>query len=156
MIWTHSSSISGNRVWINDGNGTFTDSGQSLGNHVSLDVSLGDVDGDGDLDAFVANFDQGNRVWINDGGGTFTDSGQSLGNHGSTGVSLGDVTVTAIWTPLLPTLMKATVCGSMSNQQIISITKTSNQVAVVQGSQVTYTIVVANHGPGRCDRCNGH
>ncbi len=44
--------------------GSFTDSGQTLGNHYSFSVSLGDVDGDGDLDAFVANHDA-NRVWLN-------------------------------------------------------------------------------------------
>ena len=52
-------------MWFNDGSGTFTDSGQSLG--VSgTSVSLGDVDNDGDLDAFVANSGS-NKVWINDG-----------------------------------------------------------------------------------------
>ena len=38
----------------------------------SHNVSLGDVDGDGDLDAFVDNRNQGNKVWINDGTGNFT------------------------------------------------------------------------------------
>jgi hypothetical protein len=59
-------------------------------------VSLGDVDGDGDLDAFVANAasvatgeGQPNKVWLNDGQGLFTDSGQNLGNSCSTDVALG-------------------------------------------------------------------
>ena len=72
-------------------NVTFTDSGQSLGSSKSFGVSLGDVDGDGDFDAFVANKGQSNKVWINDGNGTFTDSGQSLGTSDSRGVELGDV-----------------------------------------------------------------
>ena len=55
----------GNRVWLNDGSGNFTDSGQSLGTYMSNSVSYGDVDGDGDMDAFVANYGQGNRVWLN-------------------------------------------------------------------------------------------
>ena len=50
--------------FLNDGSGNFTDSGQSLGNHRSLGAALGDVDGVGDLDAFIANFVQGNRVWL--------------------------------------------------------------------------------------------
>jgi len=48
-------------------------------------VILGDVDGDGDLDAFVANGhtdDTGelNTVWLNDGLGGFEDSSQRLGS----------------------------------------------------------------------------
>ena len=54
----------------------FVDSNQALGNSNSQDVSLGDLDGDGDLDAFVANWPQPNKIWLNDGNGTFTDSGQ--------------------------------------------------------------------------------
>jgi hypothetical protein len=80
-----------NRVWVNDGSGSFSDSGQALGYSDSRAVALGDVDGDGDLDAFVANANQANRVWVNDGSGAFTDSGQALGSSVSSGVALGDV-----------------------------------------------------------------
>jgi len=56
----------------------FVDSGQRLGEGASWQVALGDVDGDGDLDAVVANEDIGGVVWLNDGTGHFTDSGQRL------------------------------------------------------------------------------
>jgi len=68
----------------------FADSTQSLGARSSLWAELGDLDGDGDLDAFVAN-DGANTVWLNDGSGYFTDSGQSLGNAYTTSVALGDL-----------------------------------------------------------------
>ncbi|MBU1537941.1 VCBS repeat-containing protein [Myxococcota bacterium] len=78
-------------VGIAASSGLFVDSGQSLGSYKSRSVSLGDLDGDGDLDAFVANEYQGNRVWLNDGSGNFTDSGQSLGSLQRWSVSLGDL-----------------------------------------------------------------
>jgi hypothetical protein len=71
---------------------SFTDSGQRLGTGHSWDVALGDLDGDGDLDAFVANSEQDespNTVWFNDGYGYFTLSDQTPGF--SQGVSLGDL-----------------------------------------------------------------
>ncbi|MCH8840548.1 MAG: VCBS repeat-containing protein, partial [Planctomycetes bacterium] len=53
---------------------------------------LGDLDGDGDLDAFVANsIAEANLVWTNDGSGTFTDSGQTPGTSPSYDVMLGDL-----------------------------------------------------------------
>ncbi len=78
------------KVTVESG-GIFVDIPQSLGSSWSHGVSLGDLDGDGDLDAFVANVSgQANRVWLNDGKGTFT-SGQTLGNSSSFGAALGDM-----------------------------------------------------------------
>lgn len=79
-------------VWLNDGNGNFSDSGQSLGAAWTYAVALGDLDGDKDLDAFTASwFPNANKVFWNDGNGNFTDSGQNLGTAASIGVTLADV-----------------------------------------------------------------
>ena len=84
-------------VWLNNGQGVFTSSGQSLGGSPGLDVALGDLDRDGDLDAFVANGDpqrvrsEPNKVWLNNGSAVFSDSGQNLGNALSQAVALGDL-----------------------------------------------------------------
>ena len=81
-----------NRVYTNDGTGTFTDSAQELGSSYSTSVALGDIDDDGDLDMIVGNgIDQPNRIYTNDGTGIFTDSGQALGSSDSTSVALGDI-----------------------------------------------------------------
>jgi len=80
-----------NVVWINNGDATFTNPGQALGQGRSLSVAFGDLDGDSDLDAMVANFNEPNTVWTNDGNGTFTNSGQALGNNNSRTVALGDL-----------------------------------------------------------------
>ena len=61
------------RVLLNDGSASFLDSGQRLQNPRlpgaagSGSVALGDLDGDGDLDALVATA-KGAAVWINQGG----------------------------------------------------------------------------------------
>ena len=78
------------RTAVSFGSGLFSDDGQTLGNHSTRSVAVGDLDGDGDLDAFTANFAQGNRVWLNSGG-VFSDSGQSLGASSSFAVALGDL-----------------------------------------------------------------
>ena len=84
----------GDRIWLNDGGGIFTDSGQALGSESTLGGALGDVDGDLDLDIVVANypsvFSPGtNRLYLNDGGGIFTQSPQSLGTANNKAVALG-------------------------------------------------------------------
>jgi hypothetical protein len=83
-------------LWLNDGAGVFTDSGQRLGFTNAYAVALGDLDGDGDLDAFIANSSHNganpaDKVWLNDGKGVFTDSGQNLGSFYSLSLALGDL-----------------------------------------------------------------
>jgi hypothetical protein len=55
-----------NEIWINDGSGTFTDTGIRPGTDESYDLGIGD------LDAFVA-ITGPNKVWINTTS-TFTDN----------------------------------------------------------------------------------
>lgn len=83
-------------LWLNDGTGKFTDSNQRLGFTNAYSVALGDLDVDGDLDAFIANSSHrganpADKVWLNDGKGGFFDSGQSLGTFYSLTVALGDL-----------------------------------------------------------------
>ena len=58
-------------VFINDGTGTFTDSGQeiTLGGNGGI-FQLGDMDNDGDLDLFFASI-SGLRIYLNDSAGNF-------------------------------------------------------------------------------------
>lgn len=74
---------------------SFVDSGQRLGLANSQEVLLGDLNGDGATDAFVANnVNMASNVWFNDGAGLFLASTQSLPiHHGGYrgGAALGDV-----------------------------------------------------------------
>jgi hypothetical protein len=78
-----------NTVWVNDGTGIFSDTGQALGNNSTRSIARGDVDNDGDLDMVEGNGGD-DIVWLNNGAGTFTDSGQALGDEPTDDIKLGD------------------------------------------------------------------
>ncbi len=79
------------QVWLNDGTGSFIDSGQRLVAENALWADLGDVDGDGDVDAVVANPTGANSLWLNQGDGTFDPQPVMLDSDQSIDAELGDV-----------------------------------------------------------------
>ena len=80
---------SGNPVWLNDGNGFFSNN-QLLGSLNTFEVRMGDLDGDGDLDAITSRDQALTQIWFNNGNGFFVLSGNDLGTNRSTGLGLGD------------------------------------------------------------------
>jgi hypothetical protein len=87
---------SANRLYRNEGNGTFTDVGASSGTGdtgAGIGVAWGDYDNDTDLDLYLANFGGGNRLYRNNGDGTFAEVGAPSGTSGGglcRGVAWGD------------------------------------------------------------------
>jgi len=86
----------GGLVLLNDGNGSFRDSGQHLEGTNSSSVALGDLDGDSDLDAVIGT-KNGATIWINQGGsqagqpGIFSASDHALTGHRTHSVILADL-----------------------------------------------------------------
>ena len=90
-------------LWLSDGQGGFVDSGQTFDHSGTNAIALGDLDGDGYLDAFFGNAastidqtenfvqNQPNTVWFNDGQGRFRLSDQQLGTSEAVSVALGDL-----------------------------------------------------------------
>jgi hypothetical protein len=84
----------GNEVWLNDGTALFNNIQSGLGNSVSREVILGDVNNDTFIDAYVANGTtsaQADELWLNDGLGRFTAVSQTLDTDWNEGAAFGDV-----------------------------------------------------------------
>ena len=91
VLTTHSDSTA-NNVFLNDGTGTYTATGQALGRADYSDVKLADIDADGNLDMLiVASNAIGDRIFLDDGNAQFTDGGQQLGQGSSSRISVGDI-----------------------------------------------------------------
>jgi hypothetical protein len=87
------------RVYLNDKKGRFQYTGQPLGQGILATVELGDVNGDGSVDAVLSGWRNTgadpcpNRVLLNDGRGRFTETGQIFDEalRHSHGLALGDL-----------------------------------------------------------------
>ena len=77
------------QVWLNDGRGSFVDSGQQL-TQFGHGVALADFDADSDLDAFITCHQSSlpSQVYLNDGMGVFTGSGQAFDDARWSGVEV--------------------------------------------------------------------
>jgi hypothetical protein len=80
------------KIFLNNGNGSFTRSENTIEETVWSHLALGDLDLDGDMDVFITNFGRTNKVFLNDGTGYFSDSQINFGgNTNSTWCVLGDL-----------------------------------------------------------------
>ena len=95
--WSTSTPTRADHLMRNDGppGWNFTEVTEEAGGVVddypSVAAAWGDVDGDGDLDLYVANYENGemtaywpDTLWTNDGDGTFTDASATSGIRAST------------------------------------------------------------------------
>ncbi len=93
-----------NKLWINAGDGSFGDGTLLSGTGVDgngrteagMGLASGDVDGDGDEDLFVTNFDdESNTLYRNEGGGLFSDATIVAGLEAPSRLPVGFGTVLA-------------------------------------------------------------
>ncbi|HMN96327.1 MAG TPA: FG-GAP-like repeat-containing protein [Phycisphaerales bacterium] len=92
MFWA-SGGIGPDKLFINNGDGTFTDRAAEWGLtdvHAACGACAGDFDGDGWIDIYVTSFGNGsnnqgqvgkNRLYRNNGNGTFTNVAEQAGVH---------------------------------------------------------------------------
>ncbi|WP_256081543.1 FG-GAP-like repeat-containing protein [Massilia sp. YIM B04103] len=79
------------RVFLNNGLGILVDSGQSIAYAEAYHSSIGDVDGDGDLDVAVPHYQTGTSILLNDGLGNLTAGGPVLGATQATDAAFADI-----------------------------------------------------------------
>lgn len=87
----------GNRLFINNGDGTFKDGTAEAGvgdRNWALGAAFGDIDTDGDNDFYVSNYVGINTLYVNDGTGYFKDisKGSGVASEGwGKGPTFGDI-----------------------------------------------------------------
>jgi hypothetical protein len=91
--------LSGMHLWLNDGSGSFTETGEerfivsrtSLRSNIVWGVGFGDADNDGQPDIYTANYKKSDMIWINDGAGYFrAEERNYLGSFASRDLTLFD------------------------------------------------------------------
>lgn len=135
-------------VWLNNGAGVFTahPTIPGFGAGESSDVTLGDLDGDGDLDALVVNYnEEAQTVWLNDGTGAFTahPTMPGFGAGNSRGMALGDVDGNGTLDVLVGNSGMETVWLNQKHPGLRIFLSTNNESAG-PGHPISYTISYLN------------
>jgi len=84
-------SYSTNKIFLNDGNDNFAYSLDFGGEHETMCIVLGDLDGDGLIDIIEGNASQPNYVYMNNGDSTFDKVVLPGGDENTLGAAIGDV-----------------------------------------------------------------
>ena len=82
-----------NEIWLSAGDGTFVDSGQTIGGNIwTADVKVTDFNGDGLPDVYLANgiLSNPDKVLFSDTAGNLVDSGTVFDSRTSTAVGVAD------------------------------------------------------------------
>ena len=84
---------SSSKLWLNDGNGFFSDSGQQFSLTGVHDAGISDLNGDTYLDIFLISQATPSKVYFNNGLGVFSKGEQNIGSASDSPVTikLGDV-----------------------------------------------------------------
>jgi enediyne biosynthesis protein E4 len=123
-----------NRLYRNNGNGTFTDVTKEAGltspNGRAMSVVAVDFNRDGNVALFVANDMMPNNLWMNDGKGRFTDKAVECGvafSEGGQGVSnmgpfVGDVDRNGLLDILIPNMRYGTLFSQVAPNRFVDAT----------------------------------
>lgn len=132
------------RLYRNNGDGTFTDVTKEVGLWEPTGRGMGavacDIDMDGDMDIYVTNDAMPNNLWINDGTGHFTDlapqTGTAFGEGGqgvsSMGPFVADVDRNGLLDLLIPDMGYSCLLFQISKGVFVDVT-TQTGVAVLCG-----------------------
>ncbi|MBC8756175.1 VCBS repeat-containing protein [Kordia sp. YSTF-M3] len=138
-----------NLLYSNNGDGTFTEIGQSSGTNVAIDAmstTIGDYNNDGWFDIYVTNGPPGNVLFTNNGNGTFTndafESGTIFNSVGWGSVFLDaendgdlDLYVSGAMDGSIPSLISAAFYENNNNG---AFTLSNTSVGFVGDTRVSY------------------
>lgn len=118
---------------VDGGNNHFSQSTGSLGTHQSQGLALGDINGDGFIDAYVSNDGATgvdiNKVYLNDGTGAFVATSQSLSDNNGRKVAFVDMNNDGFLD-----ILETNTSGATNNLWINDGTGTFNQDAQSLGT----------------------
>ena len=133
-------------VWLNNGMGVFSSNGQTLPSWNSSSVDLGDMDGDGDLDAVVGTWGDPDFIAINDGTGQFTYQ-HSYDNFFTADVRTQDLDGDGDLDMFAGNQGQGSQVYYHETDIDLEVVKTSSLTNVPEGAAVTFTLLATNHSP---------